>query len=459
MTIPTTAAAVAIGVLAIAATPAVAATPAPAAAAPAKKPAIALPDLVSWKLDNGLEVFYLGVHGTPVVTVQVFYHVGSKDEPADRRGTAHMFEHLLYQGSEHVRADEHTRMIEALGGDSGAFTSWDMTGFHDTLPSGYMDFAVQLEAERMRRVLFRKDTIDRQRDIVKQEKRMRLESSPIAGAIEQFTAYAFGERPYAWSPSGDVADLEKVGADDLQAFYDRYYQPGNAALVIVGDVSEDEARASAQKWFGKIPAAPAPPRVPAPDAAAPKEPRRATSDQPSQLGIVIGGYPIPAASHKDIVPLKVVASLLTEGESSRLKQRIVAKDKIGVAAGGQLLVLEQPGFFFLFAAHAKPDDGPKVEKAMLDEVAKMGTTGPSAKDLDKAKNQLAARFVFALDSVDGIAQQIGLSWVNSGDPRAWLKEYDAIAAVTVADVTRVVKTYLKPTSLTLMTFAPGGGGK
>jgi len=429
---------------------------APAATTPRR--AFTLPDVKSWKLDNGLEVFYLGVHDAPVVTVQVFYHVGSKDEPRDRRGTAHMFEHIMFKGSEHVRPEEHARMIDELGGDTNAFTAWDVTGFHDTLPREHMEFAVQLEAERMRNLVFRKETVEREREVIKQEKRMR-DASPLAHAVEELSALAFSKHPYAWSAAGEPAELDKLEAKDLKAFYDLYYQPNNAALVIVGDVAEADVKAAAEKWFGKIAKAADPPR-PADAAAEPAqtEGKRAIADKAAQVGIVIGGYRIPASRHPDMVAIKLAASILTDGESSRIKQRIVHKDKIGVGAGGQVLALEHPGMFFVFAAHLRPEEAGRCEKAMAEEVARLGSAGPTPKELEKARNQMTSRFVFGLESVGGLAQQIGMSWINTGDPRAWLEEYDAIQAVTAADVMRVVKTYLTPSNLTSMIVPPFAGG-
>ncbi len=440
-----------------AATPPAGAAPAPAKKA--KKGAIALPDVKSWTLDNGLQVFYLGVHDAPVVTVQVFYHVGSKDEARDRRGSAHMFEHMMFKGTDHVAPEDHARMIDKVGGEVNAFTSWDMTGYHNTVPREHLDFAVQLEAERMRGLVFRKEMVDREREVVKEEKRMRVDNNPVVKAVEEFTAIAFTRHPYAWGAAGFLEDLDALTPKELQAFYDAYYQPNNAALVIVGDVPEEQVKAAAEKWFGKLAKAPAPPR-PADAAVEPPqtELRRAVADKAAQVGIVIAGYKIPASKSKDIVALRVAMSILSDGESSRLNQRIVRKDKIGVGAGGQLLALEHPGLFLVFAAHLAPEEAGKCEKAIGEEVGKLGKAGPTAKELEKAKNQLSARFVFGLETVTGLAQQIGTSWINTGDPRAWLAEYDAIQAVTAADVTRVVKTYLQPGNMTVMLVPPFAGG-
>jgi zinc protease len=441
------------GLLGALAAPAAGAGPAPAkATAP-----LTLPKVETWTLENGLTVFYLGVHDAPVVTVQVYYHVGSKDEPRDRRGSAHMFEHMMFKGTTHVPPEEHARMLDKLGGSSNAFTQWDVTGYHATVPRQYLDFAVQLEAERMRQLVFRPEMVDREREVVKEEKRMRVDNNPLGRAVETFFQMAFLKHPYAWTAAGFIEDLDALTPDDLKTFYDRYYQPNNAALIIVGDVSADEARAAAEKHFAPIPRGKAPPR-PADAAAEPAQTqtRRDVAERPAQVGIVIVGFHIPEAKHPDMAALQVAASILADGESSRLYKRIVRKDKIGVAAAGQVLALEHPGLFFVYGAHLDGEQSAKVEKALLDEVARLGTTAVPARELEKAKNQLSARFVFGLESVEGLAERIGMSWITHGDGTAWLGELARLQAVGAADVQRVAKKYLVASNMTVLVVPVGG---
>lgn len=431
-----------------------AAAPAPAASAAS---AVKRPDIRTWTLENGLDVVYLGVHKAPVVTVQVWYHVGSKDEAKNRRGSAHMFEHMMFKGTTHVPPEEHARLIDRLGGTVNAFTFYDETAYHNTLPKQYMDFAVMLEAERMRNLLFRKSMVDREREVVKEEKRVRVDNSPVGRAFERLSALAFTRHPYAWNAAGFIEDLDRLTPADLKKFYDTYYQPNNATLIVVGDVTEEEVRASAAKWFGAIPRGPKPPR---PADASPEPPQaemRREVLKESQLGIIIGGFHIPPARHEDIYALNVAASILSDGESSRLYQRVVRKDRVGVAAGGQVLALEHPGLFFIFGAYLKPEQGAPLERAILEEVVRLSQERVPDRELEKAKNQLASSFVFGLQTVTGMAQQIGFSKINTGDPRAWLDAYDKIQAVTADDVMRVAKAYLEPTNLSLVVVPPAGG--
>jgi zinc protease len=426
-----------------------------AGAAPAQS-ALPLPDLQAWTMPNGLAVYYLGVHDSPVVAVHVYYHAGSKDEPRDRRGTAHMFEHIMFKGSTHVPADAHARMLESLGGIVNAHTQWDVTGFENTVPRQYLDFVVELEADRMRGLMFRPDMIDDQRRLVQDEKRY-ADEDPLSYGLEQCLSLAFIKHPYGWTPGGYVDDLEQLEPEEVQKFYDTYYQPNNAALVIVGDVGVDQVKASAEKWFGPIPKGAEPPRTT--DAEPPQtELRRAISDKAEKVGLVVGAFHIPAYKDADQAALMVTASLLADGQSSRLYQRIVKKDKIGLAAGGQVLALEEPGVLIVFAAHRDADQSAKVEKALLDEVARLSSAPPGAKELEKAKNQVAARVVFSLETVDGIARQIGQSWGMTGDGKTWLGQLDRVNAVTAADVQRVAKKYLVTSNLTLL-IAPVAGAE
>ncbi len=416
------------------------------------------PNIESWKLDNGLTVIYLGVHKTPLVTVQVWYHAGSKDEPRDRRGSAHMFEHLMFRGTERVPPEEHARLLDKIGGEVNAFTTEDMTCFHDTVPPQYMDFAMELEAERMQHLLFLETVIDTEREVVKEEIRQR-ENNPISKALLKFRELAFTRHPYAWDAGGRIEDLDKTTPEDLMKFYKAYYQPNNAALIVVGDVSRKDVDTSARKWFGGIPRAPDPPR-PADALTEPRQKAQVSKIMdPAQIGIVIEGYKIPAAKDKDIPALEVLSTILSRGNSSRLHQRIVRRDKVGVFTGAFMDAKEHPSLLLIFGAHLAPEQGQKVRDDLLDEVKKLQLAKVKPDELQKAKNQLAASFIFELQNVSSIANKIGRSWIYTKDPRSWLDDYGKLLRVTAEDVRRVAKRYLTPESLTVVSVPPGGPRK
>ena len=439
-----------------------------AAAAAAAKPAragkaapIAVPKLnvKSWTLGNGLQVLFLEDHKAPIATVQLFYHVGSKDERVGIRGVAHMFEHMMFKGSARVPPEQHARLLKEVGGQVNAYTTEDLTAYHDTVPPSYVGFALELEAERMRNLLLLPSTVDSERRVVEEEKRLRIDNDPVGKAIEQFRALAYTKHPYNWTPIGTIEDLEKVRPADCQAFYDRYYRPGNATLIVVGAVQEAQVRALVEQHFGSIPRGADPPRnaIEEPPQTAP---RTSTLRMEVQLPVVVGGYRIPRASDPDVPALEVLATILSAGESSRLHQRLVRRDRLAIAAGGVTEALEDPGLFIVYAAYLPDRDGAKVEAALAEEVARVRDKPVTTVELEKAKNQLAAGFVFGLQTVDGIAQALGRAQYVEGDWRRFVAGASRYLAVTVADVQRVARKYLGEARLTRVTLArpdPGGG--
>lgn len=415
-----------------------------------------LPELQTWTLENGLRVAFMPLRRAPSVTVQLWYHAGSKDEPRDRRGSAHMFEHMMFKGTEHVRAEDHARYLSGLGGYVNAFTTEDATAYHNTLPAEYMDFAMQLEAERMRNLWFRDEMIATEKQVVQEEIRQR-ENKPVLQGFLRLLEVAYTEHPYAWTAGGALRDLENTSKEDLKAFYDAYYVPNNALLVVVGDAELEAVQRSARKWFGAIPAGESPPR-PAEARAEPEQQKaRREGVEPGQIGLIFRGYHVPEAAHQDIHALQVLALILSGGQSSRLYEGLVRKEKIAVQAGGQLVVREHPGLFMVYAAYLDPSAAGAVEGRLAAEVARLRDGRVSEKELTKARKQLTARFAFGLESVTGLANQIGNSWIRRGDPAAFTQDLEALQSVTAADVQRVARRYLADNKSTTVVVPPRGG--
>jgi len=429
----------------------------PKAAGPATAKSVPAPrlDVKSWELPNGLKVLFLADHKAPIATVQVFYHVGSKDEHVGIRGVAHMFEHMMFKGTEHVPPEEHARLLKEVGGQVNAYTTEDLTAYHDTVPPSYVGFAMQLEAERMRSLKLFPSIVDSERRVVEEEKRLRIDNNPIGKAIERFRVLAFTKHPYNWTAIGTIEDLEKVTPADCQKFYDTYYQPNNATLIVVGDLQESDVRALAEKHFGPIPRGPEPPRqyVDEPPQTAPRYEAMAVE---VQVPVVVGGYHIPRAADPDTAPLEVLAAILSGGESARLHQRLVRKEHLAIAAGGLAESLEAPGLFIVYAAHLPDRDQAKVKAALLDEVRRVRAETVTTSELDKAKNQLAAGYIFGLQTVDGVAQQLGQYQYVQGDWHEFLKGASRYLAVTAADVRRVAEKYLIDSNLTFIALQPKG---
>ena len=405
--------------------------------------------LVEWQLKNGLRVIFSPHHRIPVVTVQLWYHAGSKDEARGQRGIAHMFEHMMFKGSKRVAPEAHAQLLAAIGGYSNAFTTQDVTAYHNTVPKQYAAFALELEADRMRNLRITPKTMESERNVVKEEKRLRVDNSPVGRALEAIHALAYQRHPYAWTPAGDIPELERTDEQTYRRFYDRYYRPNNALLIVVGDLDEAAARQLVEKTFADVPAGQTPPRVSVREA--PQHGLRTkTADWSSQLNIAIGAYHTPAARHADIVPLKVLSAILSAGRSSRLHRSLVRQQHLALGAGGFVYELEHPGLFFVYAFGLPKHPLQKAKDALLAEVERFATSPVSAEELRKAKNQLATGHVSSFATVEGIANEIGESALLHGDPRAFLKTANAIDTVTAADIQRVAKRYLSREQLTLL---------
>jgi zinc protease len=430
------------------------------AQASGEEPRLGLPELSTFSLANGLEVAHMRLAGAPVATVQLWYRVGSKDEPRDRRGSAHMFEHLMFKGSARVRPEDHVRYLSDLGGYVNAFTTEDVTGYHNTLPREYTDFAIELEADRMRGLVFRDDMIDTERAVVQEEIRQQ-ENNPIARGFLRLLELAYTEHPYAWTAGGSIEELDRTTLADLRRFYDTYYVPNNALLVVVGDVPVEEVRASAKRHFGEIPRGEVPPRPAEQHREPPQTELRQEVVDPAQVGVVLAGYHIPGGGHDDIYALTMLSSILSVGESSRLHRRLVRDEEIAVQAASQARILEHGGQFFLFGVYLDPDDRERVEAALLEEIETIGSVGPSERELQKARNQILAELSFGLRRATGLAEALGASWSRTGDPARVLGDFDRYAAVTADDVRRVAQTHLRQDNLTLVivpTLLEAAGG-
>ena len=433
--------------------------------APAAAPAAARPKVVEWSLANGLQVAYLRVTRMPVVAVQVWVHAGAKDDPEGKTGTARIFERLLFTGSEHVPAEQHARLIARVGGSAGAFTTDDVTVFHEVVPRGQLDLAVRLEADRLRRLMFRPKAVAAEKELAKEGLRARDpygdggggDGEAVRAAVQRLRAVAFTVHPYRRATAGSLEDLDRISADDLRRFYDLYYQPGNVLLVIVGDVPEEESRTAVDQAFGPIAQAPEPPHPAREMKEPPQTELRRETGRAGALGVVIGGWKVPEARSADLIPLEVAMAILATGDSARLPQRVVRKDKLAVGVGAGLLRSEDAGLLYVYATHLAPEQADRLETALYAEAERLGRERVSTRELERARQKLATRVAFAQGDVAALARQIGESKLLRGDATAWTGDLDAILKVTAADVQRVAKAYLQKTQLTIVRVPPRGG--
>lgn len=433
--------------------------PASGPALPASAPATVLgPETPALKIEqaqlaNGLKILVAPEHSAPVVTVQVWYRVGSRNERPGIRGIAHLVEHMMFKGSDSVGPEAHARIIDAAGGKENAFTSEDVTAYHDTLPVDRMALAFELEAERMAHLKLDPTHFFKEREVVKEEIRMRMQNDPIGTLQERFRAIAFTAHPYSWMVGGTLEDLDKITLDDVKQFYRTYYAPNNAVLIVVGDTSLAAVTEQAKKHFGPLPAQPAPPAV---SAVEPEQTefRRAEVKLPAQMPMVMAGYKSPAAAGDDGPVLDVVANILGRGQSSRLNRTLVREKKLAAFAGASNRDNHDPGLFMVSAGFLPNISASEVEAGLLAEVDRLVQEGPTAAELSKAKNQLAAGFIYDLSNIWGIGLSIGSAECVERDFNRFFSRVEAYQKVTIDDVKRVGGRYLTRSRLSVAVLVP-----
>jgi zinc protease len=402
-------------------------------------------------LSNGLQVIFLEDHAIPVINLQVWYHVGSKDEQAGHTGFAHLFEHLMFKGSAHVPAEEHSRIIEAVGGFDNAETTDDTTDFYETFPSNYLERVLWLEADRMGSLNVSEENFKSEREVVKEERRVRVENQPYGYLQEDLRAAAFTEHAYHHTPIGSMTDLNNATIEDVRAFFNAFYKPNNATLVVVGDFSSRQALAWAKKYFEGIPASAKPiPRInhPEPPQTAERVVKKSYSNTP--LPAIVIGYKIPARYTPDTYPVDLASNILAGGESSRLYQALVYKDQIGVQAAGFANFSEDPNLYWAFAimnpGHTA-EDGQKALEVVLDGLK---TQPVESKELEKAKNQEIAGSILGRDTDEEKAVALASAAVVGKDPELVNSELARYLAISAADIQRVAKDYFDAQHATVM---------
>jgi zinc protease len=409
-------------------------------------------------LDNGLQVVLAQDTSRPVVNVQVWYRVGSKDERKGRTGFAHLFEHMMFRGSANVGPEEHMRYVREAGGTVNAYTNFDRTVYWETVPSNHLERVLWLEADRMASLVVNEENFKKEREVVKEERRLRFENPPYGMLAEWVLDAAFTTYPYKYLPIGSMDDLNAATVADVKAFFDTYYVPDNASLVIVGDFEPKTALDHARKHFGRIARSKGVARVKAEEPPQ-KELRLLTKTDPkAPLPAVASAFKLPTRTHADSYALQIAFDILSSGESSRLYRKLVYEEQSAVAAQAQLLLLEGPSIGFLFGVANQGKDVKDVAKSIRAVVDGLASAPPSKEELDKARNTIVSRLVTGRQTMQSKADNLGEAASLLGDPERYNTELAKYQAVTPADVQRVIKQYLgEPVETRLFIQPPAAG--
>ncbi|CUS89448.1 M16 family metallopeptidase [Candidatus Kryptobacter tengchongensis] len=412
-------------------------------------------DFVEFTLENGLHVILHEDHSTPIVAVNVCYHVGSKNEKPDKTGFAHLFEHLMFDGSKNVKRGEFDKYISQAGGYDNAYTTEDKTNYYEVLPSNYLELALWLESDRMLEFSIQEISLITQREVVKEERRWRYENRPYGSAWIKISEKSFKKHPYRWPVIGYQEHLDKASMDDVKEFYETFYVPNNAVLVIAGDIDIERTKKLVEKYFADIPKGPDNIPHPSPeDEPLENEIREVVEDINAPLPAVFMSYRIPEEGNPDSYALALLSNILSVGESSRLYQRLVYKDKIANEVETYSDSREHPGLFLIYAIANPGFSSDTLEKVIDEEIDKIKNYGVEEKELEKAKNKIESALVSARQTVQGKADLLAHYYTFYKNPALVNREIDKYRSVTVEDIKRVAQVYLDSKRRVILHYLP-----
>ncbi|HTH23788.1 MAG TPA: pitrilysin family protein [Vicinamibacterales bacterium] len=425
----------------------------------AQGPALSVP-YTQFKLPNGLNVILHRDASVPVVSVNIWYHVGSGNERPGRTGFAHLFEHVMFEGSMHVPEGEFDNWLEAAGGNNNGSTSNDRTNYYEDIPSNALELALFLESDRMGFLLDDKapDKINGQRDVVKNEKRQSVDNQPYGQAFMELPAMLYpAGHPYSWSTIGSMEDLSAASFEDVARFFRTYYVPGNASLVIAGDIDIANTRTLVEKWFSDVPAGKPVPPINAPTAVLDGVKKKTITDR-VQLPRLFLAWHTPALLKPGDAEMDVVSNLLSGGKNSRLYKRLVYDLQIAqdVNAVQQSQALDSN---FMIIATARPGQSlDKIQAVIDEELDKLRNTAPEPREITRALNQIEANFYRSMERVGGFggkANQLNSYYKAAGTPDYFQKDLDRYRALTPADIKAAIEKYLPKDRRVELSVVPG----
>jgi predicted Zn-dependent peptidase len=411
-------------------------------------------DFIQYKLDNGLNVILHKDNSTPIVTVAVLYHVGSKNEEPERTGFAHFFEHLMFEGSPNIKRGEYFKIIESAGGELNANTSFDRTYYYQVMPSHQLELGLYMESERMLHLKIDSIGVETQRKVVKEERKQSYENRPYGSLVEKLFGNAYKVHPYRWTPIGIAQYIDMAKLDEFIAFYKKYYVTQNATLSIAGDIDINKTKELIKKYFSEIPAGVE--KIERPTVVEPpqtSEVREIVYDK-VQLPLVLHAYHMPAQGTPDYYALNLLTSVLSGGESSRLTKEIKDKQQKAFFVGTIPLALEDPGLFIIYGltnVGVKPEE---LEAAFENEVEKVKKELISEIEFQKVKNQTETQFVTRNSTMRGIAESLANYFVYFGNADLINSEIQRYMKVTREDIKRVANKYLTKENRVVLYYLP-----
>ena len=415
-------------------------------------------DYTMTTLANGLKVVLHEDHSTPIIHAELWYHVGSKNEKSGRTGFAHLFEHMMFKGSKNVEPEAHPSWISSVGGQANATTNEDATVYWQTFPAQYLPLVLWLEADRLATLRIDEAVFKNEREVVKEERRMRFDNQPYGRLNEIVYDQAFAVHPYKHTTIGSMEDLNAASIDDVRDFFRTYYVPNNATLVLAGDFDSKEALQLVEQYLGRVPKSDKPVPRDIPKEPAKTKERRVRLEENWPLPAVVVAHHITYDGHPDSYPLHVASKVLSDGQSSRIYRQLVYEQGVALAASGGGNIIEHPNLFFAVAIVQPGKTPEQAADALIAELDRLRKEPISPAELQQAKNQFARDYIFSRESVKDKANILAHAAVIHDDIKTADAEFDIFMNITQADVQRVAQTYFTPENRLVLTILPRGSG-
>ena len=407
-----------------------------------------------YDLPNGLHVILHQDNSAPVVTTSVMYHVGAKDEAAGRTGFAHFFEHLLFEGTKNIKRGEWFKIVSANGGSNNANTNPDRTYYYETFPSNNEQLGLWMEAERLRHPVINQIGVDTQREVVKEEKRLRIDNQPYGGLFNAILTTLFKKHPYKGTVIGSMEDLNSAKLEEFNAFFKKYYIPNNATLVVAGDIKPEQTKKWINEYFGSIPKGTPITRNFPKETPITQEFEETVYDANIQLPAYIFAYRTPAEKERDAYILSMLGSYLSKGKSSVLYKKLVDNEKKALAVEAFNLGLVDHSIFAFFAIPMGNTSKDVLKKDIDAEIKKLQTDLISEEDYQKLQNQVENDFVNANSSVEGIANTLADSYLLKGNTNLINEEINIYRSITREDLRNAAKKYLNSNQRAIINYLP-----
>lgn len=415
-------------------------------------------DIEEYRLDNGLRVVLNRDESVPVVAVAVYYDVGSRNEREGRTGFAHLFEHMMFQGSANVPKAGHFQYIMKAGGTMNGTTSSERTNYYETMPASQLPLALWLESDRMRSLAVTQENLDNQREAVKEEKRLRYDNQPYGQIFDIITSMIYRNFANAHSTIGSMEDLDDATVEDVQEFFRVYYAPNNAVLTLSGSFDPATAKELIEKYFGDIPAQPAPPSIDVSEPAEVADDYREWHDPHAPLPAFLMGWKIPHRNTHEFKALYLAGKLLYDGDSSRLYQKLVKGDESVVQLFGFTDERRGPSSIYIGAIPKPEEDLSTIRTVIMTEIENIAAHGPTADEMQKLHNQLLNDSVRLRQSSMARAQQIAEYALYDGDPNLINTELEELLAIRPDEIRKAVSEYLNTENRSLLDVVPAGRG-